>query len=279
MTSICASCTSLKLTTSVVSDPNKKPQWLSERDFVTEFIDSVKTMLPKYPTRYDQEVKIDLGKLNKHRVLLYWATRPSSSLEVSGAKSAYGKFENNGIVKLDKEGKGVLRMECPQIYKTKRKNSKKEESFYKHFHYVFGNEKSGEWLPTLYTHLIICNRSIDYVYKELNKGTSVLINALPAEYYGKDHIPNSYNLHHKQVKQMSIKELQKWLYYVIEKHYPVIDEMLKSKKIDITEVPIIGYCAHEKCNASDMMEKELLKKGMLRVDNYAGGMKEYNKNA
>lgn len=64
---------------------------------------------------------------------------------------------------------------------------------------------------------------------------------------------------------------------VMELHYPKLHKMMKSKKIEVNEVPIICYCVHEKCNASEMLEKELLKKGMVRVESFPGGMKEYRK--
>ena len=41
-------------------------------------------------------------------------------------------------------------------------------------------------------------------------------------------------------------------------------------------IPIITYCAHKDCNASNMLAEVLLKKGFRNIDEYPGGMKEWN---
>ena len=86
MASVCASCTSFKLNSSIVSDPNNKPQWLNEKDFVTEFIQSVKSFDNKHQTKCDQNVELDLGKAHAHKTVLYWATTPSSSVSNSSCR-------------------------------------------------------------------------------------------------------------------------------------------------------------------------------------------------
>ena len=54
-------------------------------------------------------------------------------------------------------------------------------------------------------------------------------------------------------------------------------DALKKKEISVYEVPIVTYCAHEKCNASELLIEELMKKGIVNVNEYSGGMKEYRK--
>ena len=65
--------------------------------------------------------------------------------------------------------------------------------------------------------------------KLLNNDEIVLINALPAEYYAKSHIPNSYNLHHKTIKKMSQDELLQWFKDVIYKNYKNLAKLIKKK--------------------------------------------------
>ena len=49
---------------------------------------------------------------------------------------------------------------------------------------------------------------------------------------------------------MSVKELHQWMEQVVSTNYPKINKMIKSKKINIYELPIIVvYCAFNKCNA------------------------------
>jgi rhodanese-related sulfurtransferase len=66
-----------------------------------------------------------------------------------------------------------------------------------------------------------------------------------------------------------------WFRSVIKLHYPKLEVLIKSKKIKINEIPIITYCAHDKCNASQLALEELLKKGFVNVNEYSGGMKDY----
>ena len=114
--------------------------------------------------------------------------------------------------------------------------------------------------------------------KLLNEGYTVFINALPSEYYAQDHIPNSYNLFHSEIKKMSQENLFEWFKNVVKLHYPKLNTYIKNKKIDIYEIPIVTYCAHSKCNASELALEELLKKGFVNVNEYSGRIKDYRKN-
>ena len=104
----------------------------------------------------------------------------------------------------------------------------------------------------------------------------VLLNTLPAQYYARDHIPNSYNLHNNEIKKMSVDDLHSWFREIIELHYPSLLKLVKEGKLEIYEIPIICYCAHKDCNASELAMRELVKKGFINVLLYEGGMAEYN---
>ena len=52
-----------------------------------------------------------------------------------------------------------------------------------------------------------------------NSGLCVLINALPCNYYAKEHIPNSYNLPYKDIKKMKQQELLLWFSEVIKENH------------------------------------------------------------
>lgn len=276
MKKVCASCTTFSTDSPVISSSKLKPQWLKEKDFVKEFIEKQTKFEEKQPS-YDQIIEIDLGKNNKNRTVLYWAAMPSKTLTINEAKKAYGSFKNSGIVELNNVGKGNVYLLCPQIYKTKQHNSPADKTFFRHFHFIFADKEKSRWLYPLYTRILICKRNIKFVADCLSKGTAVIINALPHQYYAIDHIPNSYNLHHEDVATMSKNKFINWIKSVIF-HYPKIESAVFDKKITIEEIPIICYCANSKCNASSMLEKELLKKGMLQVDSFAGGMQEWNEN-
>ena len=130
----------------------------------------------------------------------------------------------------------------------------------------------------VYSKIIICNLTYKETINLHNKGEIILINALPSEYYAKQHISNSYNLHHNVIKKMSNKEINKWFNDVIKNNYPIINKLVNQKKIDIYEIPIVVYCAHDKCSASESSVIELYKKGFYNVREFKGGMKDYLKN-
>ena len=75
---------------------------------------------------------------------------------------------------------------------------------------------------------------------------------------------------------MSINELTEWFSIVIKRHYPELHKVISKGGLSIYEVPIVCYCAHKDCNASELALEELAKKGFVNVSLYEGGMKEYN---
>ena len=272
----CVSCLHFDVDNIVKSKESLKPTWLSKHDHTRNFIDGHSLTLQR-PTAFNVEMKVELGKRFAGKKLLYWAAngKKSKSLAIEDARKAYGRFENSGVVKAASDGKVVLRFECPQLYKAKRGDITKPTTFFRHVHFVV--EKDGEWDRQIYTKVVICNYTLKTFVDEIKSGTTVLINALPGEYFAKDHVPNSYNLFHKTIAKMSVNELHDWFGQVIKIHYPKLAKQLKNKKLELYEIPIVTYCSHEKCNASELAAKELMKKGFVNINEYGGGIMEYRK--
>ena len=60
--------------------------------------------------------------------------------------------------------------------------------------------------------------------------------------------------------------------------YGTPDDVFIEKNLSyVYEIPIVAYCAHEKCNASELAIKELMKKGFVNINEYSGGIVEYRK--
>ena len=272
----CASCLHFDVDKIVKSKESLKPTWLSKHDHTRNFIEGHSLTL-QIPKTFNVEMKMELGKRFAGKKLLYWAAngKKSKSLVIEDTRKAYGRFENSGVVKAASDGKVVLRFECPQLYKAKRGDITKPTTFFRHVHFVV--EKDGEWDRQIYTKVVICNYTLKTFVDEIKSGTTVLINALPGEYFAKDHVPNSYNLFHKTIAKMSVNELHDWFGEVIKIHYPKLATQLKNKKLEMYEIPIVTYCAHEKCNASELAAKELMKKGFVNINEYGGGIMEYRK--
>jgi len=279
MSEICASCLDFDMNKIVKSKDSLSPKWLSEKDHVRDFIGKNQSFTNKVPQKYNVVMKVNIGMQHVGKKVLYWAAKEktTSHLHVNDAKSAYGNFSNSGIVVVNNNGEVLLKLSCHQIYHTIPSNDSKPHTYYRHLHLVISNNAKNKWAKQIYTKIVVCRKDLKSSMKYLKSGECIFINALPSEYYGKDHIPNSYNLTHNQVKKMSQMALFTWLEEIVKLHYPKIYNALKNNTISIYEIPIITYCAHEKCNASELLIEELMKKGIVNVNEYSGGMKEYRK--
>jgi hypothetical protein len=279
MSEICASCLDFDMNKIVKSKDSLSPKWLSEKDYVRDFIGKNQSFANKVPQKYNVVMKVNIGMQHVGKKVLYWAAKEktTSHLHVNDAKSAYGNFSNSGIVVVNNSGEVLLKLSCPQIYHTIPSNDSKPHTYYRHLHLVISNDAKNKWAKQIYTKIVVCRKDLKSSMKYLKSGECIFINALPSEYYGKDHIPNSYNITHNQVKKMSQNALFTWLEEIVKLHYPKIYSALKKNNISLYEIPIITYCAHEKCNASELLIEELMKKGIVNVNEYSGGMKEYRK--
>ena len=56
-----------------------------------------------------------------------------------------------------------------------------------------------------------------------------------------------------------------------------LNGLIKSKKLEYYELPLICYCAHNKCSASKTATINLMKKGFVNVNLYEDGLKGYKK--
>ena len=278
MSGICASCLDFDVSDIVKSDKKLKPKWLSEHDYVLEFISENSLKLPnRIPTNCNVSTTVKLGKQHIGKKILYWAAdeQKHNIPIINDAKIAYNNFSNSGIAVVKRNGEATLKLRCPRIYTTTASNKSNKQSYFRHMHFVVSDNEKTKWESQIFTKLIICKYDYKKTIKLLKDGYSVFINALPCEYYAKDHIPNTYNLFNKDIKKMTQNILFDWFRSVIKLHYPKLEVLIKSKKIKINEIPIITYCAHDKCNASQLALEELLKKGFVNVNEYSGGMKDY----
>ena len=274
---ICASCLKFDFNKTLRSSNKRKPKWLNKIDYVEEFVEkNSKNFSNKYPKKYDKIIKLYVGKQFSNRKILYWAAKPSNKLTINGAKEAYGNFPNSGISSIDDDGFSKIKFLVPQNYKTIVKNEKDYTTFFKHIHYVISNNNNSEWVFNIYTKLFHNNYDYKKLLQKLNSKEVIVLNVLPCEYYAKDHIPNTFNLPVSQIKKMSINELNTWFSSTIDLHYPKVKKLLNNK-LKLNEIPIICYCAHNKCSASKTGAELLMRKGFVNVSLYEDGMKDYNK--
>lgn len=273
---LCASCLKFNFNKTIKSSRKEKPKWLSKIDYVEEFVKKSKNFNNKYPKNYNKIIKLNVGKKFSNRKILYWAANPSNDLIIKDAKKAYGSFKNSGISTIDEDGFVKIKFLVPQNYKTIIKDQEDYTTFFKHFHYVISNNSKTHWIFHIFTKLVHNNYNYKEFMQKLNSNKIIVLNVLPNEYYAKDHIKNTYNLPVSNIKRMSIKELDLWFESLIDLQYPKIKNLLKTK-LDLYEIPIICYCAHNKCDASKKAAEALMKKGYVNVSLYEDGMKGYRK--
>lgn len=276
MKSICASCIGVNPNKIIRTDNTLTPAWLADHDYVTQFIQSV-PLTQRHQKYADIKLKLDVGQSRYGRLVLFWAAEPSSSIVVRDAKKAYGRFRNFGVAKVDRRGEVTLKFCCPQPYSTTVRNKRHKETFYRHVHFCYSDKHGERWQPTVYTKIVVCKMNLKKTLSALKKGSIVLINALPSNMYGMSHIPNSFNLHHKQIKQMSQEKLIEWFRAVVKLNYRKLNMLLSQKKLNVYELPIVIYCGHDKCNLSHKAAKALLRKGFVNVSEFPGGMKKYQR--
>jgi len=274
---LCASCLKFDFNKTLRSSNKRKPKWLNKIDYVEEFVKkNANKFTNRHPKNYNKVIKIHVGERFSNRKILYWAAKPSNKLTINGAKEAYGNFSNSGVVTIDENGYAKIKFLVPQNYKTVVKNEKDSTTFFKHIHYVISNKNNSHWIFSIFTKLFHNEYDYRQLIQKLNSKIVVVLNVLPCEYYAKDHIPNTFNLPVSKIKKMSIKELNEWFTSVIDSHYPKLKKLLNNK-LQLNEIPIISYCAHNKCTASKNGSEELMKKGFMNVSLYEDGMKGYNK--
>ena len=279
MKNICASCIGLSVNKVIKTNNEKKPKWLEKFDYVEQFIEknNNQKIKIKRQANVDTTLTLDVGKNKANRYILYWGASKAKDGQVMihDAKKAYGNFKNHGISKVNKNGLVKLYFNCPQAYSTIEKGKKNRETFYKHIHFCYSNANCDRWLDTVYTKIIVCKHTLNETIKKHKKGSVVLINALPCEYYQKSHIPNSFNIPYNRISKISQRDLFEWVKEVVKLNYPKLNKLLQQRKLNVYELPIIVYCAHEKCDASEKLATGLLKKGFVNISEFPGGMKEF----
>ncbi len=74
----CASCQEARSPTQIVKTSEKQlPEWLSQIDYVSQFIEGVTSFKKRTPPRANLRVPVSLGKQHRGKALLFWAAEPS----------------------------------------------------------------------------------------------------------------------------------------------------------------------------------------------------------
>ena len=172
---------------------------------------------------------------------------------------AFGKVYPNGTFR--------FRIQNPSIYR--------ETNIYPpHIHYKVATKDGNKFTNDFYTMTYLGDITWPQTKKALKEGLTVVLNALPHQYYAKHHVPGSYSLPVKVAAKMTEKELDQFMKDVLI-NYPKLQTMVQKKQIKLHHIPIITYCAHAKCSAAKSLSDELLKKNFVNIVHYADGINGY----
>ena len=239
-------------------------------------MNNIKKFKKETPDITDIEVHVEIDDESPNKWLFYWASNPQEDYTfIKDPASAYDNEENHGLIKLDKNGKAKITFNCPQPYKVNN------ITYPRHVHYTI--EENGEWSDNIRTYIITCHIDYNQLNDIMKNKSHVLLNALDEKSYDKYHIPNSFNLFHTSLSNLSKQKrktkIKKFIKSIL-KNYPDLERLVdlpKSdpKKLSLLDVPIITYCAHEKCSASKDLLDMIVDCGFTNVLEYPGGIKEY----
>ena len=220
------------------------------------------------------EAHLTLGDDNSDKHVFYWASNPQKDIhKILGPKEAYGDYENHGLLQCDDKGEVILKFNPPQPYKENSKTNPR------HIHYLLESSDK-TWLP-LKTIRIIQSVSLEYLDERIKSKDMIILNALPEKYHKKDKIPGSYNLPteslDKYTNESKCRKVKNFIKSIL-KYYPKIESLVNDKHLALEDVPIVTYCAHSKCDASDKLIDHLYECKFNNTQEFKGGIEEYNKN-
>lgn len=268
---VCASCAQVQDINSI-SFASTLPEWLAEVNFVKNFINS-SSPVPSQATSHILYT-LELHPSMKNRLLLLWATKPTTSLEIKGAKTAYANFKNHQVARTDINGKIQVRLDTPQLYYVIENGIKK--IYPRHFHFVIRDKN--HWNQQVYTHVVTPEIDRSFVMQKIRDKTALIINSLPEKLYQQTRI-------HKNVLNVPVDKInprnqhiwERRILLSVQKNLPKLSQLISSKKIDVKHVPIIIYCKNDQCRSSTNLINKLLTFGYYNLFHYKGGYEDYNR--
>lgn len=215
-----------------------------------------------------QEIEINMGKSHSNCLIYWWGTKEMFQNLNLEYPDSYLDSTNNGLIKLDENGKCNVSVNCPQPYKDKG------VSYMSHIHILVSDKKLSRWKPNIYTQNVLCNIEKSNLNHHLRIKDRLVINALSTEHFEKAKIPGSFNLHYSKAKKMSTTQINNEIKFMIKEHKN-IQKIIKKNNLKLYEVPIIVYCYDKHCNAAHELANQLFKAGYTNIIYYPYGILGY----
>lgn len=233
-----------------------------------------------YPTRaelttprgYNARVIVD--GLTPGKKVFYFATTgadPISDNKILLRGPSYDKLQNSGVVIVGDNGTAVFKVNCPRVYM----NPENHRAYPRHVHFVYEAHRNQTpdmkpWALKLYTRKIFCPVTVGTLNHALKTHAAVVIDALPAEYYSKEHIKGAANIPHDHLHDIDAKTVEA----VLKTQNPTLFSA-HAKAGTVKHIPIILYCYSPECNAAEHLKEHLDRLGFVNTWHYEGGISQW----
>jgi rhodanese-related sulfurtransferase len=221
-----------------------------------------------------QSVNINLGKKHANCLIYYFGAKTSSNILHGQYPESYKNSSNSGLVKLDKNGKCVIHLDCPMSYKDTDFDKVGKQTYMSHIHLLVSDKSMTKWNDNLYTQNVLCHVNKKQVKSSIKNHNRLIINALSSEYHNKNSIPGSHNLYYKDSKKLSVNQIKANVMMMMKKDTDFAAFVVKHK-LNFTEIPIIVYCYSKTCNAGEQLALELFRAGFTNIVDYSGGIMDW----
>jgi hypothetical protein len=225
-------------------------------------------------TTGSQSVDINLGKKHANSLVYYFGAKSTSNILHSSYPNSYKNSTNSGLVKLDKEGKCTVHLDCPTSYKDSDFKKTGFQSYMSHIHLLVSDKSMTKWNNNLYTQNVLCNVNKKQVKASIKNSNRLIINALSNEYHQKNSIPCSQNLYYQDAKKMNVNQIKEIVTKMVKKNTNVAAFVVKHK-LNLSEIPIVVYCYDKTCDAGHQLALELFRAGFTNVVDYEGGIMDW----
>jgi rhodanese-related sulfurtransferase len=244
----------------------KMVKTVADHAFRAYYPNAVKVACPK-----DYNVKVVVKDLKPGAFVFYFAAKSGSVKEDSVVKDrvwSYDTLQNSGVVKVDANGVAEMKLSCPRVYY----NPENRRAYPRHVHftYALGGRVADDgkpWAAKLFTQTVFCPVTARVVKDIVRDESAVIIDALPASYYKKEHIKGAINIPHD--------ELAKYTAAVVKKMLREANPRLFEKTGNVRHIPLVLYCYSKECNAAEHLKEHLDKLGFVNTWHYEGGISEW----
>lgn len=225
-------------------------------------------------TSGSQTVHINLGKKHGNCLIYYFGAKTSNNILHGQYPESYKNSSNSGLVKLDKNGKCVIHLDCPMSYKDTDFDKVGKQTYMSHIHLLVSDKSMTKWNDNLYTQNVLCHVNKKQVKSSIKNHNRLIINALSSEYHNKNSIPGSHNLYYKDAKKLSVNQIKANIMIMMKRDTDFAAFVVKHK-LNFTEIPIVVYCYSKTCNAGEQLALELFRAGFTNIVDYSGGIMDW----